>query len=48
MSVNILGAAADVFIAACLFYYLRRSRTGFKRYTNRTLPEVLARLIFPI
>ncbi|KAF8911863.1 hypothetical protein CPB85DRAFT_1434667 [Mucidula mucida] len=31
MSVNILGAAADVFIAACLFYYLRRSRTGFKR-----------------
>ncbi|TRM68470.1 hypothetical protein BD626DRAFT_565306 [Schizophyllum amplum] len=31
MTVNVLGAAADVIIAAGLFFYLQRSRTGFKK-----------------
>ncbi|KAF7355006.1 hypothetical protein MSAN_01416100 [Mycena sanguinolenta] len=31
MSVNVLGAAADFLIALILVFYLRRSRTGFKR-----------------
>ncbi|KAJ6539006.1 hypothetical protein B0H19DRAFT_337450 [Mycena capillaripes] len=31
MSVNVLGAASDFFIAMILVYYLRRSRTGFKK-----------------
>lgn len=30
MAVNVLGAVADVIIAASLFFYLQRSRTGFK------------------
>ncbi|KAJ3743396.1 hypothetical protein DFH05DRAFT_1495820 [Lentinula detonsa] len=31
MTVNVLGAVADVMIAAGLFYFLHRSRTGFKK-----------------
>ncbi|KAF5393735.1 hypothetical protein D9757_000328 [Collybiopsis confluens] len=31
MTVNVLGAVADVAIAAGLFYFLQRSRTGFKK-----------------
>ncbi|KAJ3821602.1 hypothetical protein F5880DRAFT_1508434 [Lentinula raphanica] len=31
MTVNVLGAVADVLIAAGLFYFLHRSRTGFKK-----------------
>ena len=31
MTVNVLGAVADVIIAAGLFFYLHRSRTGFKK-----------------
>ncbi|KAJ7237220.1 hypothetical protein B0H12DRAFT_113324 [Mycena haematopus] len=31
MSVNVLGAAADFLIALILVFYLRRSRTGFKK-----------------
>jgi len=31
MTVNLLGVVADVFIASALFYFLRRSRTGFKK-----------------
>jgi hypothetical protein len=31
MSVNVLGAVADFFIALILVYYLRRSRTGFRK-----------------
>ncbi|KAJ7667665.1 hypothetical protein DFH06DRAFT_224399 [Mycena polygramma] len=31
MSVNVLGAVSDFFIALTLVYYLRRSRTGFKK-----------------
>ncbi|KAI5828880.1 hypothetical protein K523DRAFT_306229 [Schizophyllum commune Tattone D] len=31
MTVNVLGAIADVIIAAGLFFYLHRSRTGFKK-----------------
>ncbi|KAE9404450.1 hypothetical protein BT96DRAFT_973115 [Gymnopus androsaceus JB14] len=31
MTVNVLGAVADVFLAAGLFYLLNRSRTGFKK-----------------
>ncbi|KAF9534996.1 hypothetical protein CPB83DRAFT_843306 [Crepidotus variabilis] len=31
MAVNLLGAAADVLIAAALFYFLHTSRTGFKK-----------------
>ncbi|KAJ4472144.1 hypothetical protein J3R30DRAFT_3407645 [Lentinula aciculospora] len=31
MTVNVLGAVADVIIAAGLFYFLHRSRTGFKK-----------------
>ncbi|KAJ3880613.1 hypothetical protein F5051DRAFT_495410 [Lentinula edodes] len=30
MTVNVLGAVSDVIIAAGLFYFLHRSRTGFK------------------
>ncbi|KAJ3906025.1 hypothetical protein F5879DRAFT_683440 [Lentinula edodes] len=31
MTVNVLGAVSDVIIAAGLFYFLHRSRTGFKK-----------------
>ncbi|KAJ7122783.1 hypothetical protein C8R44DRAFT_875986 [Mycena epipterygia] len=31
MSVNVLGAAADLVIAVILVFYLRRSKTGFKK-----------------
>jgi len=31
MAVNLIGVVADVLIAAALFYFLRRSRTGFKK-----------------
>ncbi|KAL1743913.1 hypothetical protein HDZ31DRAFT_83085 [Schizophyllum fasciatum] len=31
MTVNVLGAVADVIIAAGLFFFLHRSRTGFKK-----------------
>lgn len=31
MTVNILAVLPDVLIAASLFYFLQRSRTGFKR-----------------
>ncbi|KAJ7781603.1 hypothetical protein B0H16DRAFT_1878275 [Mycena metata] len=31
MTVNVLGAAADLFIALILVFYLHRSRTGFKK-----------------
>ncbi|KAF8665611.1 hypothetical protein AX16_000067 [Volvariella volvacea WC 439] len=31
MTVNVLTVVTDVLIAASLFYYLQRSRTGFKR-----------------
>ncbi|KAF5369787.1 hypothetical protein D9758_001371 [Tetrapyrgos nigripes] len=31
MTVNVLGAVADVIIAAGLFYFLHRSRTGFRK-----------------
>ncbi|KAF9076561.1 hypothetical protein BDP27DRAFT_1210035 [Rhodocollybia butyracea] len=31
MAVNVLGALSDVVIAAGLFYFLHRSRTGFKK-----------------
>ncbi|KAF8803764.1 hypothetical protein BYT27DRAFT_7214366 [Phlegmacium glaucopus] len=31
MAVNLLGVVVDVLIAAALFYFLRRSRTGFKK-----------------
>ncbi|KAK7060192.1 hypothetical protein VNI00_000957 [Paramarasmius palmivorus] len=31
MTVNVLGAVADVFIATGLFFFLHRSRTGFKK-----------------
>jgi len=31
MAVNLLGVVADVLIASALFYFLRRSRTGFKK-----------------
>ncbi|KIK65634.1 hypothetical protein GYMLUDRAFT_39128 [Collybiopsis luxurians FD-317 M1] len=31
MTVNVLGAVSDVAIAAGLFYFLHRSRTGFKK-----------------
>lgn len=32
MAVNLLGAVADVLIAAALFYFLHSSRTGFKKW----------------
>ncbi|ESK93753.1 hypothetical protein Moror_1451 [Moniliophthora roreri MCA 2997] len=31
MTVNVLGAVSDVFIATGLFFFLHRSRTGFKK-----------------
>ncbi|KAK0191314.1 hypothetical protein F5146DRAFT_1121575 [Armillaria mellea] len=31
MTVNVVGAVSDVLIAASLFYFLHRSRTGFKK-----------------
>lgn len=31
MTVNVLGAITDVGIAGSLFYFLHRSRTGFKK-----------------
>ncbi|KAK0206186.1 hypothetical protein DFS33DRAFT_1312903, partial [Desarmillaria ectypa] len=31
MTVNVVGAVSDVLIAASLFYFLHRSRTGFKQ-----------------
>ena len=31
MAVNLIGVVTDVLIAAALFYFLRRSRTGFKK-----------------
>lgn len=31
MAVNLLGAVADILIAAALFYFLHTSRTGFKK-----------------
>jgi len=31
MTVNVLGAVTDVVIAAGLFFFLHRSRTGFKK-----------------
>ncbi len=31
MAVNLLGAVADVLIAAVLFYFLHKSRTGFRK-----------------
>jgi hypothetical protein len=32
MAVNLLGAVTDVLIAAALFVFLHRSRTGFKKW----------------
>ncbi|KAJ7755645.1 hypothetical protein DFH07DRAFT_484996 [Mycena maculata] len=41
MSVNVLGAVADLVIALILVFYLRRSRTGFKKSDH-----MITKLIF--
>lgn len=40
MSVNVLGAVADFLIALILVFYLRRSRTGFKRLVPAS-PDII-------
>ncbi|EAU84305.2 hypothetical protein CC1G_01301 [Coprinopsis cinerea okayama7 len=42
ISVNIIGVVADVVIAGALFYFLQRSRTGFKKSDSMISRLILA------
>ncbi|KAJ3790676.1 hypothetical protein GGU10DRAFT_416298, partial [Lentinula aff. detonsa] len=46
MTVNVLGAVADVMIAAGLFYFLHRSRTGFKKHDDKQTGVYSGSLVF--